>query len=397
MLGRGIRAVGTWLGVCGLLVTSCSGRPDEGSHSSEEVVEQATPPAPREVPPVPSAVSPFLHTVEDRTVAPGVRYRCLAGTSPRFKHPLVAHVLSFDPRDPRYRVAVLPALGKSRSGRQSTRRLARHAGAVAAINGSYFHFVVKKLDGDPIGLVLSRGRLLNPARGDRPALGILADGRVLFGRPAPAEAPSGEHQLAWQAGLASPVLPHVPDDPAFGHRPALARLAMAGTTAGILEHSGARDLPAPWNQVTDALEGGPQLIHRGRAVPLEGFNWTILHGKEPRTAVGLTGSGQMLWITVDGRRPGHSMGTSLDELTRLFLSLGAVEALNWDGGGSTTMVLPGGNVVTKIATGWVREVSNALVLLPATASILVAGLSEGEPAGRRQLPGVQDAAFRTGR
>jgi exopolysaccharide biosynthesis protein len=124
---------------------------------------------------------------------------------------------------------------------------------------------------------------------------------------------------------------------------------------------------------TDALEGGPLLIHEGRPVPLKGFNWTILHGKEPRTAVGLTAAGEMLWITVDGRRPGHSMGTSLDELTRLFLSLGAVEAMNWDGGGSTTMVLPGGNVVSKIATGWVREVSNALVLLPATASVLVAG------------------------
>ena len=317
-------------------------------------------PAPEAVrkvpPPVALTVAPFLRATRDRQVAPGVRYRCLAGTSPRFKHPLVAHVLSFDPRDRRYRVAVLPAVGRSRSGRQSTRRLARNSGAVAAINGSYFHFVAKKQDGDPIGLVLSRGRLLNPARGDRPALGILPDGRLLFGHPNRSDAASSEHLLAWQSALSAS---------AGGDRSG--RLGTPGA-------DGRSHLPAPWHLATDALEGGPLLVHQGRPVALKGFNWTILHGKEPRTAIGMTASGEMLWVTVDGRRPGHSMGTSLDELARLFLSLGAVEALNWDGGGSTTMVLPGGDVVTKIATGWVREVSNALVLLPATASILVAGL-----------------------
>ena len=51
-------------------------------------------------------------------------------------------------------------------------------------------------------------------------------------------------------------------------------------------------------------------------------------------------------VTVDGRRPGYSVGISLAEAARLMKSLGARDALNLDGGGSTTMVV-GGRVVNR--------------------------------------------------
>jgi exopolysaccharide biosynthesis protein len=61
--------------------------------------------------------------------------------------------------------------------------------------------------------------------------------------------------------------------------------------------------------------------------------------RHPRTAVGVSRDGSRLWlVTVDGRQPGHSVGMSLLELGNLMRDLGAVEAINLDGGGSTVLV-----------------------------------------------------------
>ena len=47
--------------------------------------------------------------------------------------------------------------------------------------------------------------------------------------------------------------------------------------------------------------------------------------------------GRVLMVTIDGRQPGYSIGVTLAEAGRLMLSLGAVDAFNLDGGGSTVM------------------------------------------------------------
>ena len=62
-------------------------------------------------------------------------------------------------------------------------------------------------------------------------------------------------------------------------------------------------------------------------------------GRHPRTAVGIAGGGRrLLLVTVDGRQKPYSDGMTLRELATLMLALGAPDALNLDGGGSTTMV-----------------------------------------------------------
>lgn len=67
---------------------------------------------------------------------------------------------------------------------------------------------------------------------------------------------------------------------------------------------------------------------------------TPFGGMNPRTAVGTDRDGRTLWIViVDGRQPGVSHGMTLVELACLFETLGAWDALNLDGGGSTTFVL----------------------------------------------------------
>ena len=83
---------------------------------------------------------------------------------------------------------------------------------------------------------------------------------------------------------------------------------------------------------------GPLLIYHGQAVALTArpFNTT----RHPRTAVGITKKGEILWITVDGRA-NEAAGMSLFELSHLMAALGCVEAINLDGGGSTTLWIDG--------------------------------------------------------
>lgn len=328
------------------------------------------PPVPRVAPPIP--------LIAAQEIAPGVRWLRFSGISPRWKAPLFANVLEFNPQDPRYQMAIVQAHGRAPSYRESTRRIAAKTGALAAINGSYFEFRVRKTNGDPIGLMLTDGKLINRERGDRPAMGIMYDGRVFFGTPTRKQDVASALQLQRLSALKEPesAVPERPAEPPKGlmtrlmlalgsvaHRQSAAAAPKADPVE--IPYRNTTGLGYPWNAAVDAREGGPLLLHDGKRVPLNGFNWSILNGREPRTAVGLTREGKMVWITIDGRRPGHSMGTNLNELTQLFQSLGAVEALNWDGGGSTTMVIKG-QPVTKIATGWVREVSDALVLIPAS-------------------------------
>ena len=78
----------------------------------------------------------------------------------------------------------------------------------------------------------------------------------------------------------------------------------------------------------------------------------------------MTADGSLLLVTVDGRRAGWSAGVTLPEAARLMRSLGARDALNLDGGGSTAMTVRGRVVNRPSDAGGERPVSDALVVLP---------------------------------
>ncbi len=84
--------------------------------------------------------------------------------------------------------------------------------------------------------------------------------------------------------------------------------------------------------------------------------------RHPRTALARLESGKILLVTVDGRQPGISVGMSLQALAELLLEFGAVDAINLDGGGSTTMVVHN-KIVNKPSdqTGE-RPVSDAILV-----------------------------------
>ena len=72
--------------------------------------------------------------------------------------------------------------------------------------------------------------------------------------------------------------------------------------------------------------------------------------------------GKFLMMTVDGRQPGVSVGMSLQELAEYLFSLGAVDAMNLDGGGSTTMFLDGKVVNTPSDKEGERKIGDAIVV-----------------------------------
>jgi hypothetical protein len=90
--------------------------------------------------------------------------------------------------------------------------------------------------------------------------------------------------------------------------------------------------------------------------------------RNPRTAVGITKKGSVIFLAVDGRSS-KSIGYTLYQLGKEMKVLGAVDAVNLDGGGSTTMWIKGLGVVNHPTdpTGE-RPVSNAIAILPGADS-----------------------------
>ena len=116
------------------------------------------------------------------------------------------------------------------------------------------------------------------------------------------------------------------------------------------------------------IGGWPRILHDGRNVAGESaiVEGTISRNAEvrhPRTAIGYSRDGRVLWLLVVDGRSARSAGMTLVELADQMRRLGAWQALNFDGGGSTTMVI-GGVVVNSPsdATGE-RTVGNALLVL----------------------------------
>lgn len=100
------------------------------------------------------------------------------------------------------------------------------------------------------------------------------------------------------------------------------------------------------------ISGGPRIVRDGRISvenALEGIPDDFATARHPRTAYGLSRDGKtLILLVVDGRQPEYSVGMTLEELAKVMLDNGAFQALNMDGGGSSTMVVDG-NVVNRVS------------------------------------------------
>jgi hypothetical protein len=114
----------------------------------------------------------------------------------------------------------------------------------------------------------------------------------------------------------------------------------------------------------DITNGVPQLIKDGKidiTWQEEKTTKSFVETRHPRTAVAKLKDGKFLMITVDGRSE-SSGGISLNDLAAYLLELGATDAMNLDGGGSTTMFLDGKVVNHPSDKEGERKVSDAILV-----------------------------------
>lgn len=339
-----------------------------------------------------------------RHLAPGVRFWRLSPQTPQ--GPVQVNILEVNPKQPG--IELLPSLAADRMGaKASVAQLVQSNQAIAGINGSFF----KPDQGIPLGILIINRELLSGPIYDRVALGITPNNDVLMaqvqlrghislpnGRQIPLHNINQPRIDARQTVLYSsrwgPLAPKVPDNgiqiqirnqrvtavsrnsplpiPQDGfvisgvETPDLVRLAQeqhqATNPTAATVNLNIYTLP-DWSGMKHALGGGPWLVRNGRIyidLPAQRFSSKSLGFREPRSAIGLTAQGHILMVTVDGRQKGVSVGMTLPELAALMQKLGAVQAMNLDGGSSTQMAIRG-KTVNRPSAGQV-VVSNALII-----------------------------------
>ena len=328
--------------------------------------------------------------------------------------PLRAQVLEVEPGS----IAVQVAHARDAAiGLETTRDLARRRGAIAAVNGGFFR-VSGILAGESEGVLKIDGRLLSEPDRGRAGVGFFDEaGRVgaVFGRLGFC----AEARLASGSGVAidginrerkpGEVVLYTPEL----HRTTLTDpsgtevLVSGGKVIEIRRGAGSSTIPATgfvlsfagdagaafeigdpveletrlvprsgegaelWSSAHSALGAGPLLLRGGRRVArpeLESISRVFTEARHPRTAAAARADGTLLFVTVDGRNPDWSVGMSLPELTDLLLELGAVDAVNLDGGGSTTMVVRGESVNRPSDPAGDRANGDAILLFPRSAA-----------------------------
>ncbi len=234
---------------------------------------------------------------------------------------------------------VRPMHSATPAGKEPLSKLAARLEAVVAINASFFN-----VDQKPC-----------------PVLGwLVIDGDERFApqswlarKPAAVEV---SRAAIWWSGGARPEIGWI-------SRRGAATFACPDPLPGTSTESrpeaprGAREI----RRVRGAIGAGPMLIVHGqtRITRREEHMFEKEDVRHPRTAVGLTARNRLLMVVVDGRYDG-SRGVTLAELAELMASLGATEAMNFDGGGSSTLVVQGKVINNPVGKGVERPVPTGL-------------------------------------
>lgn len=134
-----------------------------------------------------------------------------------------------------------------------------------------------------------------------------------------------------------------------------------------------------WKNIKMSVSGSSILVKDGQIPASFSFNASDIVKSSPKTAVGGTKDGrQLIFATVDGRQD-SSIGMTQAEMAQFMLDVGAYNALNMDGGGSTTMVARQTGettleVMNSPSDGLARRVSTAIGIITTAPSSPLAGL-----------------------
>ncbi len=372
-----------------------------------------------------TAGGPQVALAASTSVAPGVTFRALSQDGSRVFVGAVALGAASTP---------VPVLAGDRlAGFETTSSMARRSGAALAVNGDF-----GLASGRPVHAFAADGALAQTAQVPGRGLGLgRAGGSAVMGFPdVGVEVPPGPGEAALPVPLWNSGAPEGDVVAGFTAAGAGLEVAPAGSCYSRLVRRGAPFVavdgsvktrlevkatrctgppPAPGRGVVLAGRPGTgaetslRRLVPGRVVTLsqsQGFPraWGLLGASEslvesgqvnaadvdgpgdyvqsaqPRTAAGRTADNRLLLVVVDGRQPGYSTGMSLRQLAELLVGLGAREAVNLDGGGSSTMWVRG-RVVNRPSGGSERQVCSALAVLPGAA-----GVRPAQPATAAGVP-----------
>lgn len=296
------------------------------------------------------------------------------------------------------RYSVRPALARGViPGRQTVSGIARDTNAVAAINASYF-----AVNGVILGVTKIDGMIVGTTYYDRSAFGVMPDGSFVFGTVSydgtvkidqvtlpvsGVNTERGENGLVIynraygrstgtnpygleyviREGRVAEINTNDSPIPSDGyvvsvHGSSMDAFAAAGTRLGdptvLTENMGSM-----WNSAVQIVGAGPRLVENGAVHVTAGeeqFPGDIRYGRAPRSAVGVTKEGKIVFAVVDGRQS-HSHGLTLTEFAELLVKFGVQNAINLDGGGSSALCVRG-SVVNSPSDGFERAVGSALIL-----------------------------------
>jgi len=156
------------------------------------------------------------------------------------------------------------------------------------------------------------------------------------------------------------------------------RIAPGDTVRFFLHLQPSGSAESARGRLTEAIGGGPRILRDGK-VSVENveerLGASFSTDRHPRTAIGYSQDGRSLFlVVVDGRQPGYSVGMNLEELAHFMRTRlsrftesreNAYQALNLDGGGSTTMVVRQQIVNSPSDQTGERPVANALLVVEA--------------------------------
>lgn len=124
-----------------------------------------------------------------------------------------------------------------------------------------------------------------------------------------------------------------------------------------------RKCTAKWaieNDIVSAVAFTPYIIVNGEGIVKHGTGgWGIA----PRTAIGQRKTGEIIFLVIDGRQVGHSIGVDLLPIQETLLAEGCINAAMMDGGSSTVMIY-NDEFVNKPSLGFERYINNCWVVMP---------------------------------
>lgn len=329
-----------------------------------------------------------------KEIQPGLRHIAIARSNEAGM--LTANVLDVDLQ---YGYRLRPVLANDKVlGRETLSSMAKRHKAIGAINASYF-----EPSGEILGLTKIDSAIVSTTYLARSAFGISQNGQPLIGEVAyrgnvkfgkgntvpisGVNVERGENALVlynghYDASTKTNIYGKeyiVQDDHVIAIKqgdaplaPGTVVLSAHGTSEGEMAEIQIGDpikieeeLGEKWNTATQILGVGPMLVKNDSiylTTKAEQFGADVAGGRAPRTAVGITKDNRVLMVVVDGRQS-HSIGCTLLELAMLMQELGAKDAVNFDGGGSSEMVIHN-QIINSPSDGGERRVGTSLVILP---------------------------------